>query len=315
MKSPSHGYDAATLVLLVTVGVPSPVFATPAKGSANSTSIPALETPTVEHFPTAAAALEEVLRVPARVIAIGEYHQTKATAAIRSSVSRFADEMLPVLSCSATDFVVETWLSTGSCGATETRVTRDVEVTTERPPETENEIVTLLKRAKAVGLAPHVLSMSCKDYRYVTDKSGQTDFTKMLKLTRDRIQDEVLRWLNDPPVQGERAARTVAVYGGALHNDLYPARGDRAYAFGRSLFAKAKGSYLEIDLFVPEYIADDRRLAGEPWFRAFRESSPAGRASLIRRSARSFVILFPPSGNSDEAGNHSVTSSSQRRVE
>lgn len=315
MKSPSHGYDAAALELLVTFGFMGAVFSAPMKGSADATPIPSEEKPTVQHFPTAAAALEEVLRVPARVIAIGEYHQTKATTAIRSSVSRFADEMLPVLSRRATDFVVETWISTGSCGATETKVTRDVEVTTERPPETENEIVTLLKRAKGAGLAPHVLSMSCKDYRYVTDKSGETDFTKMLRLTRDRIQDEVLRCLGGPPMQVGERGRTVAVYGGALHNDLYPAREDKAYAFGRSLFAKANGEYLEIDLFVPEYIAEDRRLAGEPWFRLFREGSKAGDALLIRRSARSFVILFPPSAPGEKVGNQSVTSPSQKREE
>jgi hypothetical protein len=315
MKSPGHSYDAAALVLLVTFGLIGAVFSSPAKGSANATPIPVMAKPTVEHFPTAAAALEEILRVPARVIAVGEYHQTTATAGIRSSVSRFADEMLPVLSRVATDFVVETWVSTGSCGATETKVTHDVEVTTERPPETENEIVTLLKRAKGAGLSPHVLTMSCKDYRYVTDKSGETDFSKMLKLTSNRIQDEVLHWLNAPPAQVGRANRTIAVYGGALHNDLYPSREDKAYAFGRSLFAKANGEYLEIDLFVPEYIADDRRLAAEPWFGLFREASKAGDALLIRRSARSFVILFPPAGASEKRGNQSVTSPSQRGAE
>lgn len=291
------------------------VLSTPAEGSANSTPIPRPETPTVENFPSAAAALEKILQIPARVIAIGEYHQTTATTAIRSSVSRFADEMLPTLSQFATDLVVETWISTGSCGATEKQVTHDVEVTTERPPETENEIVTLLKRAKGAGLAPHVLSMSCKDYRSVTNRSGETDFAKMLTLTRDRIQDEVLRSLAVPPGPPGRPVRTVAVYGGALHNDLYPAREDKAYAFGRSLFAKANGEYLEIDLFVPEYIAQDRRLAREPWFRIFRESSTPGRALLIRRSARSFVILFPPSATGEKDGNQSVTSPSQRRDE
>lgn len=313
MKSPGHGYDAAALGLFVTLGLTGAVFSAPAKGSANATPIPVVEEPTVEHFPTAAAALEEVLRIPARVIAIGEYHQTKSTATIRSSVSRFADEMLPVLSRCATDFVVETWISTGSCGESETKVTHDVEVATERPPETENEIVTLLKRAKGAGLAPHILTMSCKDYRYVTDRSGETDFAKMLKLTCNRIQDEVLHWLNAPPSQVGRG-RTVAVYGGALHNDLYPSRKDKAYAFGRSLFAKANGEYLEIDLFVPEYIADDRRLAAEAWFGLVREASKAGDALLVRRSARSFVILFPPSDLSEKSGNQSVTSPSQRRA-
>jgi len=162
-------------------------------------------------------------------------------------------------------------------------------------------------------MAPHILTLSCKDYRYVTDKHGETDFAKMLKLTRQRLQDEVVRWLNVPLGRTGRESRTVAIYGGALHNDLNPAPSDRAYAFGRSLFAKAKGQYLEIDLFVPEYIVDDRLLASEPWFRLFKQSLGAKDALLIRRSERSFVILFPQSAGPPKAGNQSVTFPSQAR--
>jgi hypothetical protein len=296
MKSPGHnGYDAVALVLVVTFALADVVSAAPSKHVAHAVSIPDVEQPTLEHFPTAVAALEKVLHIPARVIAIGEYHQTTSTTAIRSSLSRFADEMLPALARSATDLVVETWIATGACGAPEAKVEQDVETTTERPPETENEIVTLLKRAKAAGMAPHILTMSCKDYRYVTDRHGQTDFAKMLKLTRDRLQTEVLHWLHAPSAQPERDGRTVAIYGGALHNDLYPTAANRPYAFGRDLFAKSNGQYLEVDLFVPEYIVDDRRLAQAPWFRLFKQSSGAKDALLIRRSDRSFVIMFPPS--------------------
>ena len=299
MKSRSQTCNAAVL-MLVTLGLTGAVSAAPAeKRVAQAFSIPAVEKPTVEHFPTVVAAFEEVLRVPARVVAVGEYHQTTSTAAIRSSLSRFADEILPALARSATDLVVETWIATGACGEKETKVEREIEATTLRPPETENEIVTLLKRAKAAGMAPHILSMSCKDYRYVTDKQGNTDFARMLKLTRDRLQAEVVRWLHEPSARPESIGRTVAIYGGALHNDLHPAAADKAYAFGRALFAKAKGEYLEIDLVVPEYIVNDRRLSSEPWFRLFKESSNAGDALLIRRSERSFVILFPPSSGAE----------------
>ncbi len=85
----------------------------------------------------------------------------------------------------------------------------------------------------------------------------------------------------------------VAVYGGALHNDLYPAPEDRPFAFGRALFAKAKGQYLEVDLFVPEYILHDKRMAAEPWFAEFKTGIKAGDALLIRRSQRSYIIVFP----------------------
>lgn len=218
---------------------------------------------------------------------------TTATTKIPSSLLRFSTELLPLVAKLATDLVVETWVTDGGCGKQETKVVEEVQTTTERPPETENEIVTLLKRAQAAGIAPHILTMSCRDYRRVTGKNGETDFAKMLTLTRDRLQSEVSRWLVARRPSASGRARQVVVYGGALHNDLYPAPGDAPYAFGRALLAKTKGQYLEVDLFVPEYILGDERMAAEPWFAAFRAGIKAGDALLIRRSQRSYIIVFP----------------------
>ena len=278
------------LIAIIASGAPT---ASLAAKPAPAPTVPAQERPAVTHFATAAQALAQVLATPAQVVAIGEYHQTMATTKIPSSLLRFTDELLPLVARQATDLVVETWVTDGGCGKQETKVVEEVQTTIERPPETENEIVTLLKRAKAAGIAPHILTMSCKDYRRVTDKDGETGFAKMLTLTRDRLQSEVSRWLAAPrPVASERA-RKVVVYGGALHNDLYPAPGDRPFAFGRSLIAKAEGQYLEVDLYVPEYILGDKRMAAEPWFAAFKAGIEAGDALLIRRSQRSYIIVFP----------------------
>jgi hypothetical protein len=189
--------------------------------------------------------------------------------------------------------VVETWVADGHCGKQEAKVVEEVQTTTERPLETESEIITLLKRAKAAGLAPHILAMSCKDYRSVTGKDGETDFAKMLTLTRDRLQREVTRALRAPRPAASVRERKVLVYGGALHNDLYPAPRDRPFAFGRALFAKVKGQYVEVDLFVPEYILGDKHMAAEPWFDLFLTGIKAGDALLIRRSERSYIIVFP----------------------
>jgi hypothetical protein len=282
------------LSFLIAIGVIS--GAAVSLGAKPTHPVPVQERAAITHFASAALALEHVLATPAQVVAFGEYHQTTATTKIPSSLLRFTDELLPLVAKQATDLVLETWVADGGCGQQETKVVEEVQATTERPPETENEIVTLLKRAKAAGIAPHILTMSCKDYRRVTDKNGETDFAKMLTLTRDRLQSEVSRCLAMSPA-GERG-RKVVVYGGALHNDLYPAPGDRPFAFGRSLFAKAKGQYLEVDLFVPEYILGDKRMATEPWFAAFKAGIKAGDALLIRRSLRSYIIVFPATDRS-----------------
>jgi len=279
------------LVILIAIGMTGAVSL--AAKPASRPMIPAQEQPVLEHFATAVQALDRVLATPTQVVAFGEYHQTTETRKIQSSLLRFTDELLPVVAKLATDLVVETWVADGHCGKQETNVVEEVQTTTERPPETESEIVTLLKRAKAAGMAPHILTLSCKDYRYVTGRNGETDFAKMLTLTRDRLQSEVTRCLGGPRAEARVREPRVAVYGGALHNDLYPAPGDRPFAFGRALFAKVKGQYLEVDLFVPEYILGDKHLAAEPWFDAFKAGIKAGDALLIRRSERSYIIVFP----------------------
>jgi hypothetical protein len=288
-----HNKPRLGLCLVASLGMLVAPAMSSAEKLARGLAVPVQERPTTEHFATAAQALEKVLATPARVVAFGEYHQTTETRKIQSSLSRFTEELLPVVSKLATDLVVETWVADGACGKRETKVVEDVQTTTERPPETENEIVTLLKRARAMGIAPHILTMSCKDYRRVTDKDGETDFAKMLTLTRERLQGEVGRWLLAPMPPTRKGLRVVAVYGGALHNDLYPTPEDRPFAFGRALFAKAKGQYLEVDVFVPEYILADKRMAAEPWFDSFKAGIKAGDALLIRRSERSYIIVFP----------------------
>jgi hypothetical protein len=77
MKSPGHNrYDAGALLLVVTFGFTAVAAASPTKHLAHPVSLPDVEQPTLDHLPTAAAALEKVLRIPARVIAVGEFHQT-----------------------------------------------------------------------------------------------------------------------------------------------------------------------------------------------------------------------------------------------
>jgi len=299
MKSPRRTHDSLT-ILSVLLGLATGASAAPA--TKHGQEVPTTSVagqPQVERFSTALAAFEQILRVPARVLAFGEYHQTHSTVDIRSALARFTDEILPALAGSATDLVVETWVSTGACGAKEAKVDRDVGATTLRPAETESEIVTLLKRAKTAGLQPHILTMSCEDYRGVMGARGETDFAKLLKLTRRRLQSEVSRCLAEPPAHGGQGHRVVAVYGGALHNDLHPAPSDRRYAFGPALSTAVKGQYVEVDLLVPEYVATDRRLAREPWFGLIERNKTSKDILLIRRGERSFAILFPPSKPSE----------------
>jgi len=119
MKSPRRTHDSLT-ILSVLLGLATGASAAPA--TKHGQEVPTTSVagqPQVERFSTALAAFEQILRVPARVLAFGEYHQTHSTVDIRSALARFTDEILPALAGSATDLVVETWVSTGACGAKE----------------------------------------------------------------------------------------------------------------------------------------------------------------------------------------------------
>jgi hypothetical protein len=258
--------------------------------------------------PSAAAAVAELVGGDAGVVAFGEIHQDAATAGIRSSLARFTDEILPVLAPRAAHLIVETWVARGDCGAAEQRVTEDIAATTERPPETENEIVRLLRRARESGIAPHILEVPCAEYRALAGQgqgqgeTGGVDYDRLLTFTGRALADAIRRAALLPRPPGRPL---VLVYGGALHNDLHPVPALAAYSFGPEIHAYMRGAYREIDLFVPELVERLPAMRAERWYRVWRRSATAvtaataataaATATVISRSARSAVVLYPRS--------------------
>jgi len=112
-------------IFLLAIASRGPVFAAPK--ALPRPAIPAQQPPTVEHFATAAQALELALVTPARIVAFGEYHQTTETTKIPSSLARFTKELLPQVAKLATDLVVETWVADGRCGKQEDKIVEEVQ--------------------------------------------------------------------------------------------------------------------------------------------------------------------------------------------
>jgi len=249
-----------------------------------------LPEPRARAIPSVSGAIEELMARQPRVVAFGEIHQTTASLKVPSSLKHFEDELLPVVAPRASDLIVETWVNDGKCGKTEKAVIKDVQKTTERPVQTEDEVVTLIQRAKAAGVKPHILTMSCKEYESVY-QGKQVDYDAFLRLTSDKVEAGVREVLGKPGAASPE--RAVIVYGGALHNDLTPPEGMSAYAYGESLSKTVGGKYLEIDLYVPEYVAKQKKLQAEPWYRAYKKAARPGRAVMIERALDSYVIVFP----------------------
>ena len=251
--------------------------------------------PRVERQASASAAVAALLAEPGGVIAFGELHQTHATAKVRSAIARFTDEVLPVVAPHASHLIVETWITTGKCGDSETRVTEDVARTTERPAETESEIMRLLKKAKALGVAPHVLDIACDEYQKLTvpGPGGGVDYDRLLTITNQHLSRAIQQGLLLKRTPGRPL---VIVYGGALHNDLYPQATLAKYTFGRAIYAIARGMYREIDLYVPEMIDATPALKAEPWYEAWRRAGAGTSDVVIERGPRSAVVVFKRAG-------------------
>jgi hypothetical protein len=274
---------------------------------------------TVTRHATAAAAVRAALGAApsAVVVGFGEIHQTAATASIPSALRRFTEQILPPLAPAMSHLIVETWMTTGRCGETERAVTADIQKTTERPAATENEIEAVLRRVASAGVTPRILSISCADYQAMRPAGQPVDYDRTLRVTERALEVSTLRAL------AERRRTFVAVYGGALHNDLHPNPLLAAYSYAPAVMAGTLGRYLEIDLVVPEYVLPPPTPPGKPpavalaarrkaerenrgkydWWLAYRSaekpgpSRQAGRSSsvlLIRRSPKSFVLVFPP---------------------
>jgi hypothetical protein len=269
-----------------------------------------------------------------------------------SSLRRFSGELFGVLSPRASDIVLETWITDGNCGKQETTAVAKVEKTTERPQNTENELVTLVKQAKSVGVQPHILRLSCDDYKGILGDDGQVDFEKLLGLLTSLLHKKISAIAvarsrpptpaatgpalpaqeggaaspapppvvdagggsaastspaasvatapppaatNQPPsaTGAAGANKLILVYGGGLHNDLQPRAELAAYTFGPKVLDEFKGRYLEVDLYVPEYVERDPNMVKEPWFALYKKRFRPGQTAVIRRQQGSYIIVFP----------------------
>jgi hypothetical protein len=252
----------------------------------------------VKFFSSPSEIVTEVMSHQPRVVAFGEYHQVEGGSTVPSAVKRFSDQMLAVLAARASDLVVETWITEGKCGATETAAVAKVEETLQRPEATEDELVTLLRRAKSAGVRPHILTLSCAEYEDIQPKNGEVDYVKLLGVITAQLEKGI-----DAALQTAPREKTVLVYGGALHNDLFPKKELAAFSFAKSVRKKVAGKYLEVDLYVPEYIEHDKEISRERWFAEWRKAQTAhpGQPALVERGPLSYIVIFPITTSSDPA--------------
>ncbi len=247
--------------------------------------------PAVKVFADAGNAMAHILSTSdAKIIGFGEFHQTNDTTSTLSALDRFTSQILPIVKSSSGNLVVETWINEGNCGEKEKEVHKNLDKTTERPKETETEVVKLMKAAKESGVEPHILKMKCTDYDRLMQNDGKVDYWEFLELITRGLEEKARTLVLETPTEEKK--RTVIIYGGAIHNDMEPYEDLAPYSFAKDLHKATDGGFLEVDLYVPEFVKDKEQLQAEPWFPVFKEHVSPRKVLLIERSPSSYIIVF-----------------------
>jgi hypothetical protein len=242
-------------------------------------------------FATPRAAFEHALSKNPRLIALGESHAQKDAPKVKSTTRRFAEELLPGLQGRASDLVIELLTTNGSCGgAVEKDVAeRQKPVTEPQAATNQNQYVTLGAVAKKLGIAPHALVPECDELKAVT-QAGECDIERMLVLIADVTVRET-----EKLVKSSDPKRAIVLYGGALHNDLAPRAGREAWSYGPRLTERVSGSYVEIDLIVPDFVKPTPLWQSLPWYTPYVALPPGPETILYEPSPSSYVLIFPRS--------------------
>ncbi len=214
------------------------------------------------------------------VYAIGEYHQTRNAIAATSPLAHFTREIIGLLEPHADHLVVEAWLDASCWGTARDQVI----AATRRGTATQMQVLRLIDRSKRLHLQTHTLPLTCIEYDAVVDASGHVNFLLLLELITDKLVETTRALV--------AADRAVIVYGGALHNDLYPRWPLESLSYARPLARELGGRVLEIDLVVPEVVATMAMIRGEPWFPLLGRASP-DRVIIWQRGPASYVVILP----------------------
>ena len=233
-------------------------------------------------FPDTQSAIAAILATEhPRVFAIGEYHPSAKSANVRTPLSRFTDDVLPALKPITRELVVESW--TDHCGTQSTAP--QIAAALNRPPSQGSAIHQLAMESLKLSIHTHGLPVTCIEQQAMRDPKGGIDFFRLLQLVTSKLEDETETILADH--------QSVIVYGGALHNDLFPRWPLDGLSYAAPLEKKyGVGSVVEIDLVVPEVVAPMAQIRLEPWFPLLGLAAP-NHVIVWRRGPHSFVVILP----------------------
>lgn len=254
-------------------------------------------------YASAEEAFLDVIAQSPQVLAVGEAHAPRnATdgggAKVPSAARRFTEDLLPLLAGRASDLLLESMLApTGCVAAANEARSKERVVRSEQAPTNQSEYIAMGERARDFGLVPDMLRPDCADIDAMRgvdagDAIGAT-LEIIARLTESQAKALVKR---DARSDADRG-KMVVIYGGALHNDLAPRAGAARWSYAGALSAYVQGSFVALDLIVPEFIRDDETWRSLPWWPAYQPDRLGNGSALFKTGDRSFVLVFARTQN------------------
>jgi hypothetical protein len=132
------------------------------------------------------------------------------------------------------------------------------------------------------------MTLACADYKTLGGK-GEPDPVAMLTLTTKeltRIATSAIAYRDKQPEHRP----WIFLYGGALHNDRFPADGTAEWSYAPAIDKASRDHFVEVDVLVPEFAEADGPSQKQPWFPLVAH---ADQVLVWTRGERSFVVILP----------------------
>jgi hypothetical protein len=264
-------------------------------GSCDRPYDPIAEIP-FRRFASVADAMQSIVSMAAEssapTFAVGEYHPTAKQQVRVPPITWFYRDMLPALCGQACHLLMETWSDDLQWTRSYRSVSRQIAVAIDRPK-------SALAAMSAIPVLPamqlHTLSLPYVQQQALLDAKGRVDFFRLLVTITEKLGDAAIELSQRAPKQN------VIIYGGAIHNDLYPAWGLGIFSYAGNVAQNTVGQIVEIDVVVPEIVGDNNELRRQDWFLLLKAANPHS-AILYQRGLHSFVLITPTNGGVDEHG-------------
>jgi hypothetical protein len=247
-------------------------------------------------FDTLRDAFAAALEGKPLVVAVGEAHAQRGKEGILSSAKRFTEEVLPLFQGRASDLIVELMMPArlpdgGACVTTAVSVKEKQQAVTRQQQSTnQSEYVTMGNRARALGIIPDLLRPTCDDLAAI-DRAGDDMIDVSLQTIKRLTAAKVIQQLERNEKTPADQDKMVITYGGALHNDLVPPAERAAWSFGPELSKRTGGRYVEIDLYVSDFIEDTETWKKLEWYPHWDKRKLGGKVTMFKPRDSDFVII------------------------